>query len=366
MIRLLQREDTRTSKRKTRLVDILTDTSTIDLTYSDATPSITADVKAGSIGIASLSTGVNASLALADTSTQPGDLATVATTGIYNDLIGKPTLGTLAALNTVNNGNWSGADLAIVNGGTGASTAANARINLGLVIGTNVQAHSATLDATTASFTTAKDAAITANTAKISFDSASSTKLGTIETGAEVNNISDVNATDLTDAGNTSLHFHSSDRARANHTGTQAASTITGTKTNTFISDFAEAAQDAIGAMVSARFTYTDATPLLDLSAAVQASLALADSALQSGDIGTLVQAWSAILDATTASFTIAKDNKLASIEDSAEVNNISDVNATDLTDGGASTLHFHASDRARANHTGTQAASTISTLKVR
>lgn len=52
------------------------------------------------------------------------------------------------------------------------------------------------------------------------------TKLAGIETGAEVNNISDVNATDLTDAGDTTLHFHSSDRNRANHTGTQTASTI--------------------------------------------------------------------------------------------------------------------------------------------
>lgn len=33
----------------------------------------------------------------------------------------------------------------------------------------------------------------------------------------------------------------------------------------------------------------------------------------------------------------------------------------TDLTDGGDSTLHYHAADRARANHTGTQLASTIS-----
>lgn len=52
------------------------------------------------------------------------------------------------------------------------------------------------------------------------------TKLAGIETGAEVNNISDANATDLTDAGDSALHFHSSDRNRSNHTGTQTASTI--------------------------------------------------------------------------------------------------------------------------------------------
>jgi len=52
------------------------------------------------------------------------------------------------------------------------------------------------------------------------------TKLDGIEAGAEVNNIGDVNATDLTDAGDSTLHYHTTDRDRANHTGTQTASTI--------------------------------------------------------------------------------------------------------------------------------------------
>ena len=39
---------------------------------------------------------------------------------------------------------------------------------------------------------------------------------------------------------------------------------------------------------------------------------------------------------------TDAQESKLDGIEALAEVNNISDVNATDLTDGGETTLHIH------------------------
>ena len=52
----------------------------------------------------------------------------------------------LITLGTVTSGTWNGTAIAVANGGTGATSSTTARTNLGLAIGTNVQAWNANLD----------------------------------------------------------------------------------------------------------------------------------------------------------------------------------------------------------------------------
>jgi hypothetical protein len=65
------------------------------------------------------------------------------------------TGSSLTSVGTIGTGVWQGTAVAVAYGGTGATTATNARTNLGLAIGTDVQAYSAQL------------AALAANTATI-------------------------------------------------------------------------------------------------------------------------------------------------------------------------------------------------------
>lgn len=168
--------------------NILTDSSEIDFTYDDGAGTITAVLKAGSIDESKLDASVNASLDLADNSSQIGHTHLLAA-GATDVTI------TAANLNTLDDG----ADTTLH-----FHASDRARANH-----TGSQALS-----------TISDVTITA------------TDLNTLDDGV-----------------NTTLHFHSSDRNRSNHTGSQLSSTI---------SNFTEAAQDAVGGAFDSTLVYTD------------------------------------------------------------------------------------------------------------
>jgi hypothetical protein len=78
------------------------------------------------------------------------------------------TTSSLTAVGTIATGTWEATDIGVSHGGTGASTASGARTNLGLAIGSDVQAYDSVLDDVAAETYTG---------------STSTTTLGTISTG---------------------------------------------------------------------------------------------------------------------------------------------------------------------------------------
>jgi hypothetical protein len=205
------------------------------------------------------------------------------------------------------------------------ASASTSRTNLGVAIGTDVQAHSAVLDATTASYTTAEETKLAGIETAATAD----------QTGAEIKAAYELEANAFTDAQFTKLAG-----IEASATADQTAGEIkTAYESNADTNAFTDAEQTKLaGIEASADVTDTanvtaagalmdsEVTNLAQVKAfdsadyATAAQGTLADSALQSSDIGSTVQGFDAdtlkadTADTLTAPFrgTVTADNDLS------------------------------------------------------
>jgi len=119
--------------------------------------------------------------------------------------------GSITGTGTIASGTWEGTDVAVAHGGTGASTASDARTNLGLAIGSDVQAYDADLAALAgcqSGVSTAIAALTLPEVAILDGATASTTELNLLDGGTSVGGSITITDTDgfiINDGGTTKL-----------------------------------------------------------------------------------------------------------------------------------------------------------------
>jgi uncharacterized protein (TIGR02145 family) len=103
---------------------------------------VTANAASGGIADGGITTSKLADGAVTDTKVANGiNKSKVGLGNVENTALSTWTgSNSISSLGTISSGTWNGTTIAVANGGTGATSAAAARTNLGLVIGKNVQA----------------------------------------------------------------------------------------------------------------------------------------------------------------------------------------------------------------------------------
>ena len=112
---------------------------------------ITGDISINDTGVASINAGAitnadinaTAAIAISKTALAGGTGLTLSTNTLNVDA----SQTQITAIGTIATGTWEADDIALAHGGTGSSTASGARTNLGVAIGSDVQAYDADLSA---------------------------------------------------------------------------------------------------------------------------------------------------------------------------------------------------------------------------
>ena len=183
--------DTRTTADPTTdLVPGLQQTTSNDGSSSETLPGVHTHVKSDITDFSDSDYATAAQGAAADTAVQPGDLATVATTGSYNDLSDQPTIPPAAPVDSVN-------------GQTGVVVVTATDVGLGNVDNTSdadkpVSTAQAAADTALQGQITSNDTDIATNTAAVA--------LNTAATAANASDIATVQADQLTQDGNISAN----------------------------------------------------------------------------------------------------------------------------------------------------------------